>query len=119
MIRRRQEQRITETSLPELPFDIFKDIRYRKVKDAGTAAVRRAFKKGLGVRVSTSDVLTLEEETKVLAGPATSLLTPSGLNARLGYFACRNMFIRGKEELRATVLDQFELLELNGQEILR
>lgn len=73
VIRLQQERRIIKTSVMELPFDIFKDVRYRKVKFAGDEAVKRSFRKGLGTRVNTSDVLTFEEEMLVLQSHGASL----------------------------------------------
>ena len=95
------------------------DPRYRRVKFAGTEFVKRSFKRGLGIKTSTSDVLTRDEEVLVLTSPGASVLNPSGLILRLVYFFCRNLFIRGQDELRATHMGQFQLLSENGIEFLR
>ena len=119
IIRLQQEQRVQRTSSIEVPFNIMTDPRYRRVKFAGTESVRCSFKRGLGLKTMTSDVLTREEEILVLKSSAASVLNPIGLTWRMVYFFCRNLFIRGQDELRATHVGQFEVLSDGGVEFLR
>ena len=45
----------------------------------------------------------------MLASIGASLIHPEGLNNRFAYLLCRNLFIRGHNELRETNTRQFEL----------
>ena len=119
IIRLQQEFCLQRTSTVEVLFNIMLDPRYRRVKFAGTESVKRSFWRGLGIRLSTSDVLSREEEILVLNSDAASVLTPNGLILRLVYFFYRNLFIRGQDELRATHVGQFELLTDNRVKFLR
>lgn len=119
IIRLQQELRLQRTSCTEPPFNIMLDPRYRRVKFAGTESVKRSFRRGLGLTTSTSDVLTRDEEVLVLNSEAASVHHPIGLTYRLVYFFCRNLFIRGQDELRATHAGQFQLLSDGGVEFLR
>ncbi|KAG0576354.1 hypothetical protein KC19_5G073600 [Ceratodon purpureus] len=92
---------------------------YRRVKFAGTESVRRSFRRRLGIKTSTSDVLTREEEIFILNSTAASVLNPNGLILWMVYFFCRNLFIRGQDELHATHVGQIQLLEDAGIEFLR
>ena len=119
IIRLQQEVRLQRTSAVEVPFNIMLDPRYRRVKFVGTESVKRSFRRGLGIRTSTSDVLSRDEEVLVLKSEAASVSNPTGLILRLVYFFCRNLFIRGQDELRATHVGQFQILTDNGVEFLR
>jgi hypothetical protein len=82
--------------------------------------VKRLFQRGLRAVVTKSDILTREEEALVLGSDEASLSHPRGLNNRLLYFCCRNLFIRGQQELRDTNAAQFELhVDENGNEFIR
>ena len=79
------------------------------MKLAGTLSVKRSFRQGLGGEVTKVDVITREEEQLLLASTGASLTHPKGLNNRFAYLLCRNLFIRGHNELRVTNTRQFEL----------
>jgi hypothetical protein len=94
--------------------------RYALVRNAGTEAVYRSVRGGLGLVVKKSDVLTLKEEQQVLVSNRASISTVRSLNSRMGYFLCRNFFIRGQNELRSTIANQFQIhINQNGEEFLR
>jgi hypothetical protein len=80
---------------------------YALVRNVGTEVVHRSVRKGLGQNVKKSDILTLEEEQVVLKSPGADIFLPHNLNSRMGYFLCRNFFIHGQNELRATNANQF------------
>jgi hypothetical protein len=69
--------------------------RYAPVRNAGTEAVQRSVRQGVGLKVKKSDVLTREEEKLMLKNDGASLDHPKGLNNRFVYFCCKNFFIRG------------------------
>ena len=82
--------------------------------------VQRSVREGLGHSVKKSDLLTREEERIVLDSEGCSVTHPRGLNSRMGYFLCRNFFIRGQNELRWTNANQFQLhVNPRGDEFLR
>ena len=94
--------------------------RYALVRNVGTEVVQRSVREGLGHSVRKSDVLTREEERIVLESDGCSVSHPRGLNSRMGYFLCRNFFIRGQNELRWTNANQFQLhVNTRGDEFLR
>jgi hypothetical protein len=75
---------------------------------------------GLGSVVKKSDLITREEEILLLKSDACALTNGRGCNNRMLYFICRNMFIRGQNELRATNANQFSLhSNSRGEEFLR
>ena len=103
-----------------LNVNVFVFCSYALVRNAGTEVVHRSVREGLGRNVKKSDLLTREEEVRVLASEGAAVSHPHGLNSRMGYFFCRNFFIRGQNELRATNANQFELhVNGRGDEYLR
>lgn len=103
-----------------LNVNVFLFCSYALVRNAGTEVVHRSVREGLGRNVKKSDLLTREEEVRVLASEGAAVSHPRGLNSRMGYFFCRNFFIRGQNELRATNANQFELhVNGRGDEYLR
>jgi hypothetical protein len=75
---------------------------------------------GLGSVVKKSDLITHEEEILLLEYDGCTLTNGRGCNNRMFYFLCRNMFIRGQNELRATNANQFSLhSNSRGEEFLR
>jgi hypothetical protein len=75
---------------------------------------------GLGSVVKKSDLITRKEEMLLLTSDSCSLRNGRGFNNRMVYFFCRNFFIRGQNELRATSANQFQLLSnLKEEEFLR
>ncbi|KAL3685410.1 hypothetical protein R1sor_003432 [Riccia sorocarpa] len=119
VIRARQEQRCVETGLAVHPFNILKDSRYHKVKLAADEAVQRSMDRGLGKSVKKSDILTLEEETRMLAQPKCDLQYPKGLNYVMAYYCLRNFFIRGVAELRQVNWEDFTVENLGTGPVLR
>lgn len=121
VMRARQEQRSRETMEPILiPFNIMKDPRFTTVLDASTQTVIHSSKSGLGREVKRPDILTREEEALMLQSDGASLKHPKGINNRFVYLACRNLFVRGKTELRTLFYNQFELrVDQQGEEYLR
>jgi hypothetical protein len=74
----------------------------------------------LGSVVKKSDLITRKEEMLLLTSDSCSLRNGRGCNNRMVYFFCRNFFIRGQNELRATSANQFQLLSnLKEEEFLR
>jgi hypothetical protein len=93
--------------------------RYAQVRNAGTEAMQRFVKEGIGFKVKKSDVLTRKEEL-LIKSEGASLDHLKGLNQSFVYFCCRNFFIRGQNELRDTCAHQFELhVNDSGEEFLR
>jgi hypothetical protein len=93
---------------------------YAIVRNVGTEVVHKSVREGLGQSVKKSDVLTREEEQVVLKSAGVHISHPRGLNSRMGYFFCRNFFIRGQNELGATNANQFQLhVNKRGDEYLR
>ncbi|KAL3682593.1 hypothetical protein R1sor_000615 [Riccia sorocarpa] len=101
IIRARQKQRLIKSGAAVIPFNILKDVRYRKVKVAADEAVSRAMAAGLGKYVKKSDLITLEEEHEMLPQPICSLDSPRGLNYRIGYF-CNRSGVFQHDEFQAT-----------------
>ena len=94
--------------------------RYVLVWNAGTEAVQRSVRGGLGSVIKKSDLITCEEEVLLLKFDCCVLTNGRGCNNRMLYFLCRNMFIRGQNELRATNANQFTLhFNSRGEEFLR
>ncbi|KAL3696192.1 hypothetical protein R1sor_010268 [Riccia sorocarpa] len=119
VIRARQEQRCVETGIAVHPFSIWKDPRYRKVKLAADEAVQRSLDRGLGKHVKKSEILTLEEETRMLAQPKCSLQCPRGLNYVMLYYCLRKFFIRGVAGLRHVNWEDFTVENLPTGQVLR
>jgi hypothetical protein len=93
---------------------------YSLVRNAGTEVLHRSVREGLGQSVKKFDILTQEEEQVVLRSVGADIFHPRGLNSRMGYFFCRNFFIRGQNELGATNANQFQLhVNKRGDEYLR
>ena len=84
--------------------------RYALVRNAGTEAVQRFVHEGLGQSVKKSNLLTWKEERVVLDNEGAIISHPQDLNSQMGYFLCRNFFIRGQNELQWTNANQFQLL---------
>jgi hypothetical protein len=94
--------------------------KYALVRNAETEVVQRSVREGLGQSIKKSDLLTQEEERVVLASEGATISHPHGLNSQMGYFLCRNFFIRGQNELRWTNANQFQLhVNARGDEFLR
>jgi hypothetical protein len=75
---------------------------------------------GLGAVPVHSDVVTHKEEEEMLNSNTSSVLTPSGLNMRMGYFLSRNFFVRAAQEMREVTSNNFQLVEDEfGEECLR
>ncbi|KAL3695219.1 hypothetical protein R1sor_009295 [Riccia sorocarpa] len=119
VIRSRQEQRSVESGAPVHPFNILKDARYHKVKLAADEAVQHAMDRGLGKTVKKSDILTLDEERRMLAQEKCSLQCPRGLNYVMSYYCLRNFFIRGAAELRHVNWEDFSIENLVSGQVLR
>ncbi|KAL3694374.1 hypothetical protein R1sor_008025 [Riccia sorocarpa] len=119
VIRSRQEQRSVESGAPVHPFNILKDARYHKVKLAADEAVQRAMDRGLGKTIQKSDILTLDEERRMLAQEKCSLQCPRGLNYVMSYYCLRNFFIRGAAELRHVNWEDFSIENLVIGQVLR
>jgi hypothetical protein len=75
---------------------------------------------GLGREVRKSDIVTIREETDMLASPAASPLIPNGLNARFAWYCTSRFFYQGAFELRNIDSMQFQLvLDEYNEECLR
>lgn len=99
VIRAYQEARIAETQVPEVPFNIMSDVRFRKARQAVTDNVASAVRLGLGKRRKRVDILTLHDEAAMLALSTYKSTTAKGCSMRFAYFCTRNFFIRGPAEL--------------------
>lgn len=99
VIRAHQESRIAETQVPEVPFNIMSDVRFKKARQAVSDNVASAGRLGLGKRRKRIDVLTLHDEAAMLALSTYKSTTAKGCSMRFAYFCTRNFFIRGPAEL--------------------
>lgn len=99
VIRAHQDARIAETQVPEVPFNIMSDVRFKKARQAVSDNVASAGRLGLGKRRKRIDVLTLHDEAAMLALSTYKSTTAKGCSMRFAYFCTRNFFIRGPAEL--------------------
>lgn len=99
IIRAHQEVRVAKTQIPEVPFNIMSDIRFKKAQLTVTEIISTAGRLGLGKRRKRIDVLTLHDEAAMLALSTYKSTTAKGCSMRFAYFCTRNFFIRGPAEL--------------------
>ena len=83
------------------------ECKYALVRNASTEVVQRSIREGLGHSVKKSNLLIHEEERVVLDSEGAMISHPRGLNSRMGYFLCKNFFIRGQNELQWMNANQF------------
>jgi len=99
VVRAHQEARIAETQVPEVPFNIMSDARFKKARQAVSDNVASAGRLGLGKRRKRMDVPSLHDEAAMLALSTYTCNTAKGCSMRFAYFCTRNFFIRGPAEL--------------------
>lgn len=119
VIRAHQEVRIAETQVPEVPFNIMSDVRFKKARQAVSDNVASAGRLGLGKRRKRIDVLTLHDEAAMLALSTYKATTAKGCSMRFAYFCTRNFFIRGPAELHELTDMDFSLGKDHHGEFLR
>jgi hypothetical protein len=77
---------------PTIPFNIFIDAKYQCAKVAGDELALRSSTTGLG-KIIKSNVLSIEEECKMLMQSMCQPTPPFGLNLRFAYFCIQFFFI--------------------------
>jgi hypothetical protein len=112
LIRQWQNQHIIEigTTLV-VPFNIFIDAQFQRVKIVGDKATLQSSGVGLGRFIKKFDVLLIEEEWKMLLQSICQPTSPIGLNLKFGYFCIRNFFIQGCSKLSNVDFEDFSLVQ--------
>nr|XP_024365966.1 uncharacterized protein LOC112277641 isoform X1 [Physcomitrium patens]XP_024365967.1 uncharacterized protein LOC112277641 isoform X1 [Physcomitrium patens]XP_024365968.1 uncharacterized protein LOC112277641 isoform X1 [Physcomitrium patens]XP_024365969.1 uncharacterized protein LOC112277641 isoform X1 [Physcomitrium patens] len=119
IIRAREEQRTVETGIAKVPFSIYRDPRFLKVK----WAVEDAVAKSAAIE-SAKEVIALEvhppmNEGEMLNQCKFSNTHPEGCSRRFAYFCLRDFYVKGRSELRELSDVDFELFTDEHGECLR
>lgn len=119
IIRARELQRTAETGIAKVPFSIYRDPRFLRVK----LAVEEAVAKSAAIE-SAKEVMTLEvhppmNEIGMLSQCKFSNTHPEGCNRRFVYFCLRDFCVKGRSELRELSDVDFELFTDEHGECLR
>jgi hypothetical protein len=83
---------VESSKVPTVPFNIFMDARYRCVKVVGDETTLQASTTNLGKSIKKSNVMSIEEEKKMLMQQMCQPTSPIRLNIRFGYF-CMQFFL--------------------------
>lgn len=119
VIRAHQEARIADTQVPEVPFNIMSDVRFKKAQSAVSENIASAGRLGLGKRRKRIDALTLQDEAAMLSLPSYKNTTAKGCSMRFAYFCTRNFFVRGPADLHELTDMDFTLGNDQHGEFLR
>lgn len=74
---------------------------------------------GFGKSIKKFDILSIEEEQRMLAQMICQPTSPSSLNLKFGYFGMLNFFIKECFELPYVDFDEFSLVSLFINVVLR
>lgn len=119
IIRARETERTAETGIAKVPFSIYRDPRFLRVKQA----VEEAVAKSAAIE-SAKEVMALEvhppmNEEEMLNQCKLSKTHPEGCSRRFAYFCLRDFCVKGRSELRELSDVDFELYTDEHGEYLR
>lgn len=119
ILRAHQDARILQTQVPEVPFNVMSDFRFKKAQVTVSETISLASRLGTGRRRKRVGVLTLGDEAAMLAKSTYVNDTAKGCSMRFAYFCTRNFFIRGSTALHELTDLDFTLGSDEHGEFLR
>jgi hypothetical protein len=89
-----QNQGVVEIGVvPTIPFNIFIDVQYNRVKIVGDEAILWVFNTSFEKSIKKLDVHSIHKEWKMFNQAMHLLTSLNSLNLRFSYFCMRNFFI--------------------------
>jgi len=95
-----------------VPFNIFIDVKYSRVKIASDEGTSRMSNTSLGKFIKKFNVFFIEEEHAMFSQLVYQPTSPYGFNFQFGYFCIRNFFIPCCFKLQNVTFEEFVLVQL-------